>query len=124
AALKSVARAITERIRKTDLAARIGGDEFAVFLPGVSSTDAETVATVLLAAIRKESRQIGPDGEGVTSSLGIALFSPNDDIDVAGLMDAADSAMYAAKRSGGNRFRVGDLVELGDAVHGRAERTT
>ncbi|MFN2593672.1 MAG: diguanylate cyclase domain-containing protein [Actinomycetota bacterium] len=113
-ALKKFALALTERIRKTDIAARIGGDEFALFLPGVGSSEAETIAQVLLASIRKESKGIGIEGRGITSSLGIALFSPHDEVELDGLLDTADLAMYTAKRAGGDRYDIADVLDLAE----------
>jgi len=107
AALRSVARAIGSGLREIDLGARIGGDEFAVLAP---RTDAK--AAVALAERLRALVATGVDdraGRGSTISIGIASVSPSTDAPptAASLMVAADAALYAAKRAGGNRVSAG-----------------
>jgi diguanylate cyclase (GGDEF)-like protein len=84
--------------RRTDRCARLGGDEFAVLLPDTGSQPAAQVAERLCAAIRAGAEL----GYTVTLSLGIAT-TPGDGETVEDLHHAADTALYAAKRRGGNQ---------------------
>jgi len=106
-ALRSVAGAIGSGLREIDLGARIGGDEFAVLAPRTDAKAAVALAERLRAVVAK-----GVDdraGRGSTISIGIASVSPSTDAlpTAASLMAAADTALYAAKRAGGNRVSAG-----------------
>ena len=107
AALRAVARAIVSGLREIDLGARIGGDEFAVLAPRTDSQAAVALAERLRALVVK-----GVDdraGRGSTISIGIASVGLSTDAPptAAELMAAADAALYAAKRAGGNRVSAG-----------------
>jgi len=95
-ALRSVAQAIVDRVRASDLAARIGGDEFAVVLPDCSPADALKVGEDLRVQIEAA---VGPM---VTASVGIAVV-PDHAVDADALLAAADGALYTAKEHGRNR---------------------
>jgi diguanylate cyclase (GGDEF)-like protein len=82
-ALRVLADALRGQLRHTDNAYRIGGDEFAVVLPGASSQDADRVIERL--------REVVAD-----ASFGVALFEPGDDPER--VMGRADQALYDAKR--------------------------
>ena len=106
--LVEVARRLrTVRKRSSDLLARIGGDEFVFAAYGMHKTDdaAHQLAQTLLAAmqvpIALDNRQTAVIGV----SIGIAGYPENAD-DVAVLMDAADHAMYTAKKRGKNGYQV------------------
>jgi diguanylate cyclase (GGDEF)-like protein len=99
----AVLRAVSERMRSTlrdsDTIARLEGYDFAILAPEVQQADdAVTVAQKLMAALREP---VALDGRSVTvaANLGIALFPEHGD-DSTALVDKADEAMYAAKRSG------------------------
>ncbi len=100
--LCEVAKRLNARVRATDTLARVGGDEFTVILTGLESENDATVAANGL--IQNLSRSFVIEGNEITigASIGISMQKPsgNDDPD---LMKQADSAMYAAKRSGKNR---------------------
>jgi diguanylate cyclase (GGDEF)-like protein len=107
-ALVQVAGAVMARIRASDIFGRIGGDEFAVFLPGMERDQAAILANTLLTSIRASTIGSGADARGVTSSLGIALFVQPHEVDLVSLLASADRAMYVAKRGGGDRFAFDD----------------
>jgi len=97
-ALKLVARVIRETLRGADVAARFGGEEFAILLP--QTTGPEAVAIAERIRINLENADLGL--RKVTASIGIASCSAelcSSDT----LIEAADKALYAAKHEGRNR---------------------
>nr|WP_315496316.1 EAL domain-containing protein [uncultured Rhodoferax sp.] len=114
--LKQVATRLNQTLRKADIVARHGGDEFVIGLSDVNSAeDASGVATSVL--LRMEESFMLKDTEVSTScSIGIALF-PDDGDDYETLMRQADVAMYRAKESGRNAFRFFDAAMQADLQH-------
>jgi len=111
ALLRAVAHILRGELRASDIAARIGGDEFAILLPETDTDAAESVAGRLLAQIRACRIPSGDDTlpAWTTGSIGIAaLHAAASDRALAD----ADDAMYAAKRAGGDRFAVHGQVSL------------
>jgi diguanylate cyclase (GGDEF)-like protein/PAS domain S-box-containing protein len=101
--LQQVATALRERLRMTDTMARSGGEEFIVLLGQLKSpADAARVAQVLLDSFR-QSLMIDGHPINLTASIGIAMY-PTDGSAAQVLWQLADSAMYRAKRAGGDRF--------------------
>jgi diguanylate cyclase (GGDEF)-like protein len=107
--LRRTADAVRMRIRGTDLAARIGGEEFAILLPGSDAGGAVTFAENLRRDIRREVAV-----EGVrwptTASFGVAEF--REEMSIETLVGAADGALYQAKADGRDRVRT---AKAGDA---------
>lgn len=102
AVLERVAQVLTDSIRAADIAARYGGDEFAVVLPETNLQRAATVAKRILHAVASDpfSLEGGAEGPRVTMSIGVAASSG--DLGAAELVHAADKAVYRAKARGGN----------------------
>ncbi|CAB3787752.1 hypothetical protein LMG28614_02563 [Paraburkholderia ultramafica] len=100
--LIAAATRFRESVRKTDLVARIGGDEFAVLVRAFA-TDAELadIARRLIACVVRTDEQMGIGL--VRASIGIASFPDSVD-DYRRLVAAADDAMYQVKRSGKNGY--------------------
>ncbi|CAG0928420.1 partial Diguanylate cyclase DosC, partial [Planctomycetaceae bacterium] len=94
--LQKVAGVLTAQLRETDFCARYGGEEFFVILPETGIESAAVVGGKILDAIRKT---------GVTASIGAAAFDPGMRRPVD-LIEAADRALYAAKRNGRDRLEV------------------
>jgi diguanylate cyclase (GGDEF)-like protein len=103
ACLQEVARRLNQRVRSMDIAARIGGEEFSLLLHEVVNPQAaEHVANEILTSLRIPIEANGFTLE-LSGSIGIALY-PQDGQDAATLWRNADSAMYRAKRAGGNQY--------------------
>jgi len=97
--LKLVAEKITKTLRDTDIAARVGGDEFAVILQETTSDHAELTARKLAAALDELEFWAHDHRHRIAASIGIALF-PLHGTSVHDLMANADLAMYHAKGNG------------------------
>ena len=105
AVLKEFGRRLKESVRETDMAARYAGDEFVILLEAVAGAhEAQLVAAKVLAAMRP-AFVLSNRTLQVTTSIGIAL-SQEDEEDFPSLMAIADSALYAAKKDGRNRFMM------------------
>lgn len=101
--LAAVGERLRRAVRTTDLAARIGGDEFAVLLQDVR--DARTAVTVANNFIDVISHPFVLDGHtiAITASIGIVIY-PRDGGTAEELIERADKAMYRAKQDGRNRY--------------------
>ena len=105
AVLQAVATALRSVLREGDTAGRLGGDEFAVIMPGLPGRDAaESIAQRLLAALRTPVI-FGDHLLSVQASIGVAIRE-DESADGELLLQHADTAMYAAKRSGRGRYAV------------------
>ena len=99
-------RAIADVLRKTlarkdDVVARLGGEEFAIVLPGAGNKAAMRMAERLLMAVRAMKRQHAASPLGhVTVSIGVAVGVPATDFSYAHLLQRADRALYLCKGSG------------------------
>ena len=101
-ALRRVTRELAKWKRRSDVNARIGGEEFALLLPGVD----EEGAIALADRVRLGMQEVfATDSVPLTISFGIAVF-PDQGDDAATLLRAADQALYAAKEMGRNRCVV------------------
>jgi diguanylate cyclase (GGDEF)-like protein len=105
AVLRELGRLLRERTRAADTAARYGGEELAVIMPGTDAAGASVSAEELRAAIAAAVVD-GPDWPvTVTASFGVAEIGPMV-ADGEALVAAADAALYVAKRTGKNRVIV------------------
>ena len=102
ALLKEVALRLTASVRKSDTVARLGGDEFVVLLAEASAEDARSIARKILTKIAPPFLIEGREAR-VGVSIGVSVF-PQDGMDAASLLKAADAAMYHVKRTGRNNF--------------------
>ena len=100
--LIEVAGRIQQAIRASDIAARIGGDEFIVMLSDVSTDNAMETAQRILAMLSEPYEGVGVP---LSASIGLAVY-PQCGQTLALLMTASDKAMYAAKNSGRGRVVV------------------
>lgn len=97
--LRRLARTLELRVRSSDVAARLGGEEFVVLLPDTDLAGARATAEALVAAM---AQQQDPVAGSITVSVGVAsLQGPQDDS--AALLRRADAALYEAKSQGRNR---------------------
>jgi diguanylate cyclase (GGDEF)-like protein len=102
-----VAHRLQEVIRVGDTLGRLGGDEFVILCPdlGDPASEAEAVAERINAVIAQPFVfDGGSQHVFVSASVGVGIVGPHDTAE--DLLSRADSAMYAAKRHGGNRCRT------------------
>lgn len=100
--LQSAAQYLKAAIRASDIACRYGGEEFVLILPDCTKEAATAKAQELRERLKQLHIQDGAQQVQVTASLGVAAF-PADGLDAQGLFQAADSALYEAKRAGRDR---------------------
>ena len=101
--IAGIADALRQRLRETDVIARMGGDEFAVILPTESPEKAAIVARTLLTTLREHAAElVGQHPGRVTASIGLAAFEGHLTADQ--MFVRADRAMYSAKEAGKDRY--------------------
>lgn len=96
--LRSIATMMMEGGRAGDIAARIGGDEFIIWLDETTPRGAETKARSLVDRAQSLTEFSGSPDKPFGLAIGLAPFDPETDNTLNSLLDAADQAMYAAKR--------------------------
>jgi diguanylate cyclase len=103
--LKGIARILTQYLRRNDVAARFGGEEFLVVLPETDIDGASTVAKKIQKALSRKEWKVKESGKrigAVTVSMGVAKYTMNESQEA--LVKRADDALYQAKRSGRNQI--------------------
>jgi diguanylate cyclase (GGDEF)-like protein len=98
-ALRVTSSVLRRTVRSSDLVCRYGGEEFLVILPETEAEDATILATRLFTAVAEAGKA---HGLPITCSIGLSSLRTEDSLD--GLVGRADSALYASKSRGRNRF--------------------
>ena len=112
--LVAFARFLQQASMQTHVTGRIGGEEFAVLLPGVNLAAARLFAEGARAAFASMSVDGLPDGRRFTASFGVAELEAGEGL--VDLMRRADDALYRAKREGRDRVRVSNDARLSPAL--------
>lgn len=102
--LRIIGRVLTSHVRASDLVGRMGGEEFALVLPGIESSVAATIAESLRVRCAEAVRSaLGLD---ITLSIGLHDITGEDQVSLGSALAIADGALYEAKRSGRNQIVV------------------
>lgn len=105
-AIKSISEVLKNSCRSIDIAARMGGEEFNVILPGVDSQG----GLIFAERIRKTIEEVVLEKIGhITASIGVATFMEHSE-DIDELLELVDHAMYESKRNGRNRVSLAKPV--------------
>ena len=104
-ALQETCNKTKQVLRRNDVIARFGGDEFVLLLPGLNRHDAETMVQRIKLAIN----QIKINQSHMSSSFGIAELHPHEDF--KSLFQRADEALYKSKQDGGNQVSQADDLQ-------------
>ncbi len=121
--IRQIARILRERVRTTDIVARLSGDELAVLMP---QTDTEG-ALQLGEDLRAEVAEGFPEGSELgtaTVSVGVAMYGGERGEGAEAVLVAADQAMYRAKEEGRNRIALFDGPEESRRINGRRQTTS
>jgi diguanylate cyclase (GGDEF)-like protein len=112
AVLREIGYRVRKNLRAFESAYRIGGEEFVILLNEVDWEHAESVALRL----RESIREAPINGVHTTVSFGLAATKPGEALDYDALFKAADGALYAAKRAGGDNVFASDGMMLSGAL--------
>ena len=99
--IKHIAQSIKKCIRQTDIAARYGGDEFAVILPETNISEAEIIADRLLSEVESHPVLFKDQEIHATISIGVGESEPGQSLE--SFVDDIDGALFGAKEGGKNR---------------------
>lgn len=111
AVIREMGALLLEMVRHEGIAARIGGEEFAILLPGADQREAMPLATALLEAVRGLRVGMGTGSLAFTVSAGLADSRGAETLDE--LLDRADQGLYEAKRAGRDSLRIAGEVGTG-----------
>lgn len=99
-ALRNLSQVTKSALRKTDVFARFGGDEFVLLLPNISKQNALN----LVERVREGINAITVSNVALSSSFGVTLMQQDDSLET--LIQRADRALYASKEKGGNTITL------------------
>jgi diguanylate cyclase (GGDEF)-like protein len=120
--IRRVAGIMRERVRTTDIVARLSGDEFAVLMPQTDTTGALHLGEDLRAQV---AESVAPDTAATaTISVGITMFGGERGIGAEAVLLAADQAMYRAKEDGRNQIALFQDPDEPKRNHQRRQTTT
>lgn len=109
--LVETAHRLLQAVRESDTVARLGGDEFAIILPQIGGlAEVEDVARRVLAALASPF-ELSNGQAHVSASIGVALF-PQHGGDLESIRASADAALYRAKESGRNTYRLSERKSI------------
>ena len=128
--LAAVSQRLAQTVRKSDIVARIGGDEFVIMIE--NEEDIEAIKVVAGKILNSFNRPFNLDGHDfyVTTSIGVAVY-PTDGEDADTLIKNADIAMYKAKEKGRNQYilcspvmktNIIETMKLSNLLYGAIER--
>lgn len=100
--LRQLSELADGRVRASDTLARIGGEEFALILPGTPVDEARSLAETIRAAVARDAFEVDDERHAITLSAGVAVWTPEME-SISELLQAADQKLYEAKSSGRNR---------------------
>ena len=103
-ALQHMSERISRHCRSSDVVARLGGEEFGIYMPDTDMATAWQVAERIRREISSSPLVIEEDEIGMSTSIGIALRNPGEQIETA--LKRADDALYQAKAEGRNRVKL------------------
>jgi two-component system cell cycle response regulator len=106
-------KVIAANMRKMDVAARYGGDEFVLLLPRASAEESARVAQRIREEVRQASCILLRRNEGMSMSVGIGSNRTDAPSGTEQLIAAADAALYRAKAAGRNRVVISDPAVAG-----------
>lgn len=106
--LVAVARLLVEKVRSVDSVARMGGEEFALLLPGAKRLGAAVMAERVRTTIEQHPFTAQGGEVRVTASLGMACYGVETTESIESLLAVADRRLYLAKNSGRNRICIND----------------
>lgn len=104
--LQVTAQRILGCVRASDTVARFGGDEFVILLERVDSAKNTLVTAQKILQVLNQPFELIDQQVQILPSIGIAMY-PEHGIDEKQLISCADTAMYKAKKNGGNRIEMG-----------------
>ena len=110
AVLRTLATEMRQQVRESDLVGRFGGEEFAVLLSGTTAEEACRVAERIRRGVGVVRVLTKDTIVGVTISIGVAMLGSHGD-DLGELLNAADLALYRAKRTGRDRVCLSDPTD-------------
>ncbi len=103
--IRRVAGIMRERVRATDIVARLSGDEFAVLMPQTDTAGAMQLGEDLRSQVAESTTPHSEDGSA-TISVGITMFGGERGVGAEAVLVAADQAMYRAKEEGRNQIAL------------------
>jgi diguanylate cyclase (GGDEF)-like protein len=121
--IRRLAGILRERVRETDIVARLSGDEFAVLVPQSDSAGALQLGEELRSQVA-ESFPPSAEAGTATISVGIAMFGGKRDAGSEAILVAADQAMYRAKEEGRDRVSLFQHSDEGEQRSRRGQTTT